>query len=720
MPIIKPSYAERMARLRGKITLAGRTAHPREPLDGVARTSSQTTYTDSLHGKGVYIRQSPGGPVDDLPCCDDDMIIHIRPFGDDPLMMQLYFTLEGDDRITVSWGDGTPPEEYDSSSGPITHIYRDGTDYYIHINGTATAFGSSSNVGKNFIIGIVKWGNLRLQSLRYGLEDAIHLEYVPPTLPLSVTDTSSMFRGATIFNGDITEWDVSRVTDMKNMFEEAVAFNQDLSAWNTGAVTDMEDMFENATAFNGDVSTWDVSKVTDMHDMFKDATAFAGDLSAWNTGAVTRMDQMFQNATNFNSNINGWDVSKVTDMHEMFNGATSFNSSLSAWNVGNVTDMESMFNGATAFEGNGGLRGWNTGKVTTLFSTFANATNFNGDVSTWNTGAVTTMQGTFAYTDKFNCGYAVGLSITDESGIGNWNVSKVGTDPTQLAGHGFSNMFHDAVAFNNPIGRWDTNNVTDMSLMFAGAIRFNQPINTALNHWIVNKVTDMSYMFAGATIFNQPLGSWDPSSVTNMASMFAGAIAFDKAINSWNTANVTTMNSMFAGANSFNNDLGVGILGNPSWDVGNVRDMSYMFSGATSFDRYLNAWDTSLVTNMDHMFNNTPQFGATGDVDAYIANWNTSEVTNMRSMFQNSRFTGKVDGWNVSKVTDMSNMFYHGTPHGFNRNLSAWFVQNSTAVIRGMFYNTSMPNPDFGPPINRWPNFNGNLGAIGANLFAAA
>lgn len=89
MPILKPSYAERMARFRGKLTLAGRTAHPREPLDGVARTSSQTTYTDSLHGKGDYIRQSPGGPVVDHPCCDQDMIIHIRPIGDRVMQLHL-------------------------------------------------------------------------------------------------------------------------------------------------------------------------------------------------------------------------------------------------------------------------------------------------------------------------------------------------------------------------------------------------------------------------------------------------------------------------------------------------------------------------------------------------------------------------------------------------------------------------------------------------------
>jgi len=40
-----------------------------------------------------------------------------------------------------------------------------------------------------------------------------------------------------------------------------------------------------------------------------------------------------------------------------------------------------------------------------------------------------------------------------------------------------------------------------MSVMFASAENFNQP----LNNWNVSKVTDMSYMFWGANNFNQSI-----------------------------------------------------------------------------------------------------------------------------------------------------------------------------------------------------------------------
>ena len=37
-------------------------------------------------------------------------------------------------------------------------------------------------------------------------------------------------------------------------------------------------------------------------------------------------------------------------------------------------------------------------------------------------------------------------------------------------------MFLNANVFNQPIGSWNTNNVTDMSAMFSSADYFNQPI----------------------------------------------------------------------------------------------------------------------------------------------------------------------------------------------------------------------------------------------------
>ena len=49
----------------------------------------------------------------------------------------------------------------------------------------------------------------------------------------------------------------------------------------TTFITDMGGMFEDATSFNGDISNWDTSKVEDMGNMFEGASSFNGDISGW-------------------------------------------------------------------------------------------------------------------------------------------------------------------------------------------------------------------------------------------------------------------------------------------------------------------------------------------------------------------------------------------------------------------------------------------------------
>ncbi len=54
---------------------------------------------------------------------------------------------------------------------------------------------------------------------------------VPKVLPQQITSLKDMFRDCTVFNQNISGWDISNVTDMSYMFYGATNFSQDLSTW---------------------------------------------------------------------------------------------------------------------------------------------------------------------------------------------------------------------------------------------------------------------------------------------------------------------------------------------------------------------------------------------------------------------------------------------------------------------------------------------------------
>lgn len=48
-------------------------------------------------------------------------------------------------------------------------------------------------------------------------------------------------------------------------------------------------------------------------------------------------------------------------------------------------------------------------------------------------------------------------------------------------------------------------------------------------------------MFQANIAFNQPIGNWDTSNVTNMYTMFGMASEFNQDISNWDTSNVTIL-----------------------------------------------------------------------------------------------------------------------------------------------------------------------------------
>ena len=234
----------------------------------------------------------------------------------------------------VDWGDGNNST---NQSGDATHVYASSGIKTVTITGTFPRIYINNGLKINKITSIDQWGTgtwTSMEAAFFGAENLVMTATDSPDLS-QVTSMKEMFRGARIFNGDISGWDTSSVTDMSSVFHGANAFNQDIGGWVTSKVTDMKYMFDEAFAFNQDIGGWVTSSVTDMYNMFRDAEAFNQNISEWDTSSVTDMSRMFVDANAFNQDIGSWDVTSLTDANFMFLNITlsseNYDALLAGW-----------------------------------------------------------------------------------------------------------------------------------------------------------------------------------------------------------------------------------------------------------------------------------------------------------------------------------------------------------------------------------------------------
>jgi surface protein len=214
-----------------------------------------------------------------------------------------------------------------------------------------------------------------------------------------------------------------------------------------------------------------------------------------------------------------------------------------------------------------------------------------------------------------------------------------------------------------------------MQSMFQQASVFNQPIG----NWNTSNVTIMQSMFNGANVFNQPIGNWNTSNVTNMINMFVNASRFNQDVGSWDVSKVTTFQSMFQADVDFNNGE-TGSIGNWQINTGSNVTMNAMFYIAANFNQNIGSWDVSRVTNMYRMFRSATNFNNSGSDS--IRNWDTSNVTTIQEMFFGPcAIDQPLDGWNISSITTATNFMVNSlglSTTNYDLTLVGWGAQSGS------------------------------------------
>ena len=151
-------------------------------------------------------------------------------------------------------------------------------------------------------------------------------------------------------------------------------------------------------------------------------------------------------------------------------------------------------------------------------------------------------------------------------------------------------------------------------------------------------------------------------------------------ISCWDTSEVTDMSKLFENTTSFNQPIG-------NWDVVNVINMHAMFANAVIFNQPIGDWDVSKVTDMSEMFSCADAFNQP------LGNWDVSNVNNMKSMFAGS--SAKTVRFLDSGFTRSKNIPKKYTI--FNQSIGNWDVSKVNNMSQMFFY-----AENFNQPIDNW------------------
>ena len=169
---------------------------------------------------------------------------------------KLPFIVGSDYRCVVDWGDGTNDNITYYNQVETTHTYPSGGTYEIKISGKCDKFSFVNLNDKLKITDIVQWGNIVWKDFNdsfYGCSSLSGYSAIDSPILEYVTDLTGMFRAST-FDGNISDWETSKITNMDLMFYQANEFNNGgspgISAWTTSNVVSTSYMFNQASIFN--------------------------------------------------------------------------------------------------------------------------------------------------------------------------------------------------------------------------------------------------------------------------------------------------------------------------------------------------------------------------------------------------------------------------------------------------------------------------------------
>ena len=171
----------------------------------------------------------------------------------------------------VTTSDG---QTLNNNTDDLTITFPSAGTYDVNISGDFRQIFFVNGGDKSKLLGIKNWGNIAWTSFFQAFRGCNNfVNYTATDAPdlSNVTSIGSCFRSTSLFNGDISNWDVSNVTDMNFIFRDSV-FNQNISSWDVSNVTEMRALFYNSSVFDQNLGSWTIKQATNLTNFMYNVT----------------------------------------------------------------------------------------------------------------------------------------------------------------------------------------------------------------------------------------------------------------------------------------------------------------------------------------------------------------------------------------------------------------------------------------------------------------
>ena len=237
---------------------------------------------------------------------------------------------------------------------------------------------------------------------------------------------------------------------------------------------------------------------------------------------------------------------------------------------------------------------------------------------------------------------------------------------------------------------------------------FNQQKTTVKIYGNPNIAGDKMTVYDNYATAPKKINFWDTSGYTSYANLFRGTTGVDITpldIANWDTSNVTNMTSMFQESQF---TLGKGIKQNSlaNWNTSNVTSMASMFYSRQETDGKdpeIGNWDVSNVISFSSMFYNAPFGGQyeSCNLSDDLTNWNVRGDASVSTMFFNCgalQTPTNFNNWNISGSTSVSYAFGRTS---FNQALTNWELGDGCDA-RGIFNKVGLSHTGFWDTLKAW------------------